>query len=228
MDASPPPRQKSARAACVIMTCCLRRDSARLLRRVWLIMGGVYLNLTRGARPCVTSSVGARALPLSMFSAIQTMLPMFFRAEPTSIVQRPHDTHQVCFPFFPSRMDLDFLNPDASIPCCSFKLHATVRELYEWTRMEKMKLKEQAVAAIAKEKQAHGQDPCREEKRSPAVNETFEGEMDNFQTPVMRRGASAPFFFTELTDTVTIGLPRFIQLSSLIPLVRLPLFHFLG
>jgi hypothetical protein len=97
-------------------------------------------------------------------------------------------------------MDLDFLNPDASIPCCSFKLHATVRELYEWTRMEKMKLKEQAVAAIAKEKQAHGQDPCREEKRSPAVNETFEGEMDNFQTPVMRRGASAPFFFTELTE----------------------------
>ena len=133
--------------------------------------------------------------------------------------------------FFLSRVDLDFSNLDTSIPRDSFKLHATARELHDWTRMEKMKLKEQAVAATAKEKLAHGQDPCREEKRSPAeaeVNETFEGEMDNFQTPVVRRGASAPFFFTELTDIVTIGQPRFIQLSSLIPLVRLPLFHFLG
>jgi hypothetical protein len=63
-----------------------------------------------------------------------------------------------------------------------------------------MKLKEQAVAEMAKEKQAHAQgEPCREEKPSSAeaeVNETFQGEMDNLQTPLVRRGPCAPFFFT--------------------------------
>jgi hypothetical protein len=61
-----------------------------------------------------------------------------------------------------------------------------------------MKLKEQAVAEMAKEKQAEAQgDPCREEKALSAeaeleeVNETFEGEMDNFQTPLVS-GPSAP------------------------------------
>jgi len=83
---------------------------------------------------------------------------------------------------------LDFqMHANALISRCSFKLHATARQLHEWTRSEKMKLKEQAVAEMAQ--QAQG-DPCCEEKVLSAeaeVNETFEGEMDNFQTPLVRR-----------------------------------------
>jgi len=89
---------------------------------------------------------------------------------------------------------------NGSISRCSYKLHATARQLHEWTRSEKMKLKEQAIAEMAKEKEAETQaDRSREEKPSSAeteVNETFEGEMDNFQTPLVRRGPSAPFLFT--------------------------------
>jgi hypothetical protein len=87
---------------------------------------------------------------------------------------------------------------NASIPRCSFKLHDTALLLHEWTRSEKMKLKEQAVAKMAKEKEGQG-DPCDEEKALSAEeegNETFEGEMDNFQTPLVRRGPPAPFSFT--------------------------------
>jgi hypothetical protein len=55
-----------------------------------------------------------------------------------------------------------------------------------------MKLKEQAVAEMAKEKEAKGQgEPCDEEKALSAEeedNETFEGEMNDFQTPLVRRG----------------------------------------
>jgi hypothetical protein len=88
---------------------------------------------------------------------------------------------------------------NASILRYSFKLHATALQLHEWTRSEKMKLKEQAVAEMVKEKQAQG-DPCLEEKALSAeaeVNETetFEGEMDNFQTPLVRRGPSALVLF---------------------------------
>lgn len=81
-----------------------------------------------------------------------------------------------------------------------------------------MKLKEHAVTEMAGEKQA--QDPCREEKGSSAeaeVNETFEGEMDNFQTPLVRCGASAPFFFTEPTDAVTIHPPVYSAQQSRSP-----------
>ena len=92
-----------------------------------------------------------------------------------------------------------------------------------------MKLKEQAIAAIAKGRQAEEQgDPCREEKPLPAeaeVNETFEGEMDNFQTPLVRDGPSAPFF---LRNSLLRGVSLFVQLSSLVPLVRLALFHSLA
>ena len=58
-----------------------------------------------------------------------------------------------------------------------------------------MKLKEQAVAEMSKEKEAQEQDSCREKEPSPAEAETVEfGEMDNFQTPLVRLGSSAPFF----------------------------------
>ncbi|KAF8492193.1 caspase domain-containing protein [Russula emetica] len=71
----------------------------------------------------------------------------------------------------------------------NFKLHTSALQLHEWTRSEKMKLKEQAVAEMAKEKPAQAQgDPCSEEKALSAegeVDETFEGEMDNFQTPLL-------------------------------------------
>lgn len=73
----------------------------------------------------------------------------------------------------------------------NFKLHATALLLHEWTRSEKMKLKEHAVAEMAKKKQAQAQrDPCLEEKPLSAEaevdeTETFEGEMDNFQTPLL-------------------------------------------
>jgi hypothetical protein len=72
----------------------------------------------------------------------------------------------------------------------NFKLHATALQLHDWTRKEKMKLKEQAVVEMSKKKEAQEQDSCREKEPSPAeagVNETveFEGEMDNFQTPLL-------------------------------------------
>ena len=64
-----------------------------------------------------------------------------------------------------------------------------------------MKLKEQAVAEMTKEKEgeagAQGEE-CGEEKGLSAerdVDETFEGEMDNFQTPLVRRCPSAPVLF---------------------------------
>lgn len=83
-------------------------------------------------------------------------------------------------------------------PFDSFKLHATALQLHEWTRSEKVKLKEQA--EMAKENGAEAQDPCLEEKRLSAEGkdnetETFQGEMDNFQTPLVRRGPSAPVLF---------------------------------
>jgi len=65
----------------------------------------------------------------------------------------------------------------------NFKLHATARQLHEWTRGENVKLKEQAAAAeVAKE--TTGDD---DEKPRSAEDETFEveGEMDNFQTPLL-------------------------------------------
>lgn len=120
------------------------------------------------------------------------MVSMSFRAEPASVVQRSHDAYQVRFR--PSSISYT----DASIHRDSFKLHATALQLHEWTRSEKVKLKEQA--EMAKENGAEGQDPCLEEKRSSAEGEvseteTFQGEMDNFQTPLVRRGPSAPVLF---------------------------------
>jgi hypothetical protein len=94
-----------------------------------------------------------------------------------------------------------------------------------------MKLKEQAASEISKEKEAQEQgDPCREEKAPPAEAEPFQGEMDNFQTPLVRHGPSAPFFLRILFNCLTATIPLrgvfvLIQLSSLVPLVRLPLFH---
>ena len=97
---------------------------------------------------------------------------------------------------------------------CSFKLHDTTLQLHEWTRSEKMKLKE-------KEAQAQG-DARGEEKALSAegeVNETFEGEMDNFQTPLVRRG---PLHRSLLRNILTFHrVSVLIQLSSLVPLVRL-------
>jgi hypothetical protein len=66
-----------------------------------------------------------------------------------------------------------------------------------------MKLKEQAIAEMVQEKQAEAEaqgDPCREEKGLSAeaeeTTETFEGEMDNFQTPLVSGPSARPFFFT--------------------------------
>ena len=125
------------------------------------------------------------------------MVSMSFRAEPASVVQRSDDTYQVRASDGPR-----FQMTNASILLYSFKLHDTALQLHEWTRSEKMKLKEQAVAEMAKEKEAQAQgEPCVEEKSLSAeaeVNETdpFEGEMDNFQTPLVRCGPSAPVLFT--------------------------------
>lgn len=66
----------------------------------------------------------------------------------------------------------------------SFKLHATARQLHDYTRSEKMRLKEQATDEA--EEQA---DPSFREKPSfteAEATETFEGELDNFQTPLVR------------------------------------------
>ena len=71
----------------------------------------------------------------------------------------------------------------------SFKLHATSRQLHDWTRTEKTKAKERAPQMV-KEEQA---DLC-SEKLSSTQAETFEGEMNNFQTPLVRRGRM-PFFY---------------------------------
>ena len=87
---------------------------------------------------------------------------------------------------------------NGSILRYSYKLHTTAMQLHEWTRSEKMKLKEHAIAEMAKEKEAHAQgDPEKRLSAEAEVNETepFEGEMDNFQTPLVRCGPSAPVLF---------------------------------
>ncbi len=150
----------------------------------------------------VYSSLGKRTcfVFVPSFSVTHTINGLYmFRAEPTFIVQRSYDACQVRFPCSSPRWH-SISNTNASIHRYSFTLHATAQQLHGWTRCEKMKLKEEAVAEMPKEKQAHAQgEPRREEKPSAAeaeVNETSQGEMDNFQTPVVRRGPSAPFFFT--------------------------------
>jgi hypothetical protein len=116
---------------------------------------------------------------------------------------------------------------NASIPRYSFKIHDTALQLHEWTRSEKMKLKEQAVAEMAKEKQAQAQGEKKALSAEAEVNETesFEGEMDNFQTPLVRCGLLVLFYVTYCPCTDRFAPPRrvsvFIQLSSLVPLVRL-------
>lgn len=97
-----------------------------------------------------------------------------------------------------------------------------------------MKLKEKAAAEMAKEKEAGAQgDPYDEEKALSAEeedNETFEGEMNDFQTPLVRCGPSAPVLFY-VTYCPRFAPPRrvsiLIQLSSLVPLVRLSTLPFL-
>jgi hypothetical protein len=62
-----------------------------------------------------------------------------------------------------------------------------------------MKLKGQAVAELAKEEAEAQGDSCREERALSAEvedNETFEGEMDNFQTPLVSSRPICSSFFT--------------------------------
>ncbi len=77
--------------------------------------------------------------------------------------------------------------------CCSFKLHATSRQLHAWTRSEKTKLKEHA-AEIVKEQADLGSEKLSRTEAEDA--ETFEGDMDNFQTPLVRRG-HRPFLYVQ-------------------------------
>jgi len=66
----------------------------------------------------------------------------------------------------------------------NFKLHTTSRQLHEWTRNEKMKLKEREETGA----QGDHADPCLGTKPSPTeagTAESFEGEMDNFQSPLL-------------------------------------------
>ncbi|KAH9959978.1 caspase domain-containing protein [Russula dissimulans] len=77
----------------------------------------------------------------------------------------------------------------------NYKLHTTARQLHEWTRSEKMKLKEREARA-ARDDHA---DPCLGTKPSPTEAgdaESFEGEMDNFQSPLVRpsRGHLSLFY----------------------------------
>jgi len=62
-----------------------------------------------------------------------------------------------------------------------------------------MKLKEQAVAELAKEDVEAQGDPRREEKALSAEvedNEAFEGEMNDFQTPLVSCGHCSSFYVT--------------------------------
>jgi hypothetical protein len=110
--------------------------------------------------------------------------------EPTSILQRPHDAYLVRS--LPTLACLDFLSH--TYDHCSFKLHVTSRQLHEWTRSEKTKHHEQA----AKTAKAEHADPCGDNpsrmEAEAAQAETLEGEMDNFQTPLVRRG-HLPFLY---------------------------------
>jgi len=63
----------------------------------------------------------------------------------------------------------------------NFKLHETSRQLHEWTRSEKMKLKEQAAEA-AKGERCHGEKASTTDVQGA---ETVEGELDDFQTPLL-------------------------------------------
>jgi len=64
----------------------------------------------------------------------------------------------------------------------NFKLHTTSRQLHAWTRSEKTKLKEHA-AEIVKEQADLGSEKLPHMDAEDA--ETFEGDMDNFQTPLL-------------------------------------------
>lgn len=87
-----------------------------------------------------------------------------------------------------------FLMPSVMLhDCRSFTLHTTSRQLHEWTRTEKTKAKESS-PQIVKDEQA---DLC-SEKPSSTQAETFEGEMDKFQTRLVRR---RPYTFLLRTST---------------------------
>jgi len=64
----------------------------------------------------------------------------------------------------------------------NFKLHTTSRQLHAWTRSEKTKLKEHA-AEMVKEQADLGSEKLPRMEAEDA--ETFEGDMDNFQTPLL-------------------------------------------
>jgi hypothetical protein len=79
---------------------------------------------------------------------------------------------------------------------CSFKLHATARQLHDWTRSEKQRLKEER-AERAKAYVEKGTDHnCSEKPLSTEAEggEAFEGEMNNFQTPLVRRDDLSLFY----------------------------------
>ncbi|KAI0290174.1 caspase domain-containing protein [Russula brevipes] len=63
----------------------------------------------------------------------------------------------------------------------NFKLHETSRQLHEWTRSEKMKLKEKTAEA-AKGERCHGEKASTTDVQGA---ETVEGELDDFQTPLL-------------------------------------------
>jgi len=87
----------------------------------------------------------------------------------------------------------------------SYKLHTTSRQLHEWTRSEKMKLKDHE-AKVAKGDQT---DPGLGTKASPTeagAAENFEGEMDNFQSPLVRPSRGHPVIILRRFSRLTICL----------------------
>jgi hypothetical protein len=76
----------------------------------------------------------------------------------------------------------------------NYELHAMSRQLHDWTRGEKTRLKKArseastttAAAARAYDDEKKGQAPnCAEKPSSPDAESSFDGEMDNFQTPLL-------------------------------------------
>ena len=98
---------------------------------------------------------------------------------------------------------VSYLKTRAQILIGSYKLHATSRQLHNWTRGEKTRLKKArseanvaaAAAARAYDDEKTREAPnCAEMPSSPDAESSFDGEMDNFQTPLVRSVVS--FFVT--------------------------------
>jgi hypothetical protein len=129
--------------------------------------------------------------------------PSLSRAEFTAVVQRPHASYQVR----PFSLQGPLLAAYTDLrDTCSFTLHATARQLHDWTRREKQKLKEQRAERAKAYAEKETGSNCSEKPPSTEAedDETLDGEMDNFQTPQVRRDDLSLLYVDNGTRTLRV------------------------